>query len=235
MDKKRKTQFVFMYSKVWLLFFLFFFLAFAGRTWIFAQELVNCLVAVVDGSPISLFDLKVIESFKLLPESGSEIYQDKEEVLNNYINQLLVVELTREQIKVSQEELEKELEQLKEQLGKSIFEEKCQLLGMKETDLVPYLESKLLFEKIIGSRFSQKFYISLQEIEDYYQKVYVPEETAKGRKPAEMVNVLDQIEARLQNQKLTQQIREWTDELRQRAEIFINFNCLKKAQEEEVK
>ncbi|MBC7361575.1 MAG: hypothetical protein H5U06_04745 [Candidatus Aminicenantes bacterium] len=228
MDKNRQDQNGFNFRTLVLLLFLISFFSLAS-----GQELVNCLVAVVDSVPVSLFDLRVIESFRLLSGFGPDVYQSKEEMVNRYIDQLLVLELAKEQINVSREEIEKELVRLKNQLGSSLFEEKCQSLGLKEADLIPYLKSKLLFEKIIGSRFNQKFYISLKEIEDYYQRVYVPEETARGRTPGELVNVLDEIEARLQNQKMVQQINEWTQELRQRAEILIYFDCLKKAQGKE--
>ena len=209
---------------IWLLILIFSWFNLAS-----GQELVDCLVAVVDRIPISLFDLKVIQSFRLLAGFGPDVYQSKEELVNKYINMLLVFRLAKEQMNVGNEEVEKELARLKSELGISVFERECQTLGLKEADLFPYLQNKLLFERMVGSRFNQKFYISLKEIEEYYQKVYVPEETAQGRKPAELVNVLGKIEDELQHQRREQQINEWTQELRQRAEIIIYSDCLKKA------
>jgi hypothetical protein len=213
---------------IWLLILIFSWFNLAS-----GQELVDCLVAVVDRIPISLFDLKVIQSFRLLAGFGPDVYQSKEELVNKYINMLLVFRLAKEQMNVGNEEVEKELARLKSELGISVFERECQTLGLKEADLFPYLQNKLLFERMVGSRFNQKFYISLKEIEEYYQKVYVPEETAQGRKPAELVNVLGKIEDELQHQRREQQINEWTQELRQRAEIIIYSDCLKKAEGKE--
>jgi len=198
-----------------------------------AQELINCLVAMVDRAPVSLFDVKVVESFRLISGFGPDVYKSKNELADRYIDEILVLGLAKEQIKVSREEVEKELARLKSELGNSVFEEKCQALGLKEENLLPYLQNKLLFERIVGSRFNQKFYISLKEIEEYYQNVYVPEETARDLKPAELVNVLDEIEARLEQQRREQQINEWTKELRQRADITIYPDCLKRIEDKE--
>ncbi|MGC8891493.1 MAG: hypothetical protein C0168_05575 [Candidatus Aminicenantes bacterium] len=191
------------------------------------QEVIDCLVAEVDGVPVSLFDLKVVEAFQLIG-SVPEVYKDKEEMLNSYLDRLLVLELAKGQLGASQEELNQEVDRLKNIFGHQEFEEKLASLGMKESDLFPYLQQKILYDKILSSRFNQKLYISLKEIEDYYQQVYVPEEKAKGGVPREMVNVLGEIEAQLQKIKAGQQLKEWVQELRQRADITIYLDCLRK-------
>jgi DNA-binding transcriptional MerR regulator len=195
------------------------------------QDMVNCLVARVNSIPVSWFDLKVMESFGLLSNSG-EVPLSTEERLDLYIDRLLVLRLAREQLQVSQEEIKTELNHLRNRLGSEMLEKKCQALGMKETDLVSYLQDKILFEKVIRTRFNQKLYVSLKEIEDYYEQVYVPEQEAEGKTPPELVAVLDEIEARLQNQRRQQQVKDWTRELRQRAEITIYSDCLNKIKEQ---
>lgn len=189
------------------------------------QELLNCLVASVDHIPVTAFDLEVLKNFELLPGGGTEVLT-VEERLERYIDVLLVLRLTREQLQVSQEEVGAELERLKTRLGSEVLEQKCRLLGLKPEDLGSYLQDKILFEKVIGTRFNQRLYVSLKEIEDYYQQVYVPEQKAAGRTPPELVNVLDEIEARLQARRREERVREWTRELRQRAEIVVYSDCL---------
>ncbi|MCX8159679.1 MAG: hypothetical protein N3G18_01955 [Candidatus Saccharicenans sp.] len=189
------------------------------------QELLNCLVASVDHVPVTAFDLEVVKTFDLLP-GGDAVALAAEERLNRYIDLLLVLRLTREQLQVSQEEVRAELDRLREQLGPEVLEQRCRLLGLKPEDLTSYLQDKILFEKVIGTRFNQRLYVSLKEIEDYYQQVYVPEQKAAGRTPAELVTVLDEIEARLQARRREERVKEWTGELRQRAEIVIYADCL---------
>ncbi len=189
------------------------------------QELLNCLVASVDHIPVTAFDLEVLKNFELLPGGGTEVLT-AEERLERYIDVLLVLRLTREQLQVSQEEVGAELERLKGRLGPEVLEQRCRLLGLKPEDLGSYLQDKILFEKVIGTRFNQRLYVSLKEIEDYYQQVYLPEQKAAGRTPMELVNVLDEIEARLQTRRREERVREWTRELRQRAEIVVYGDCL---------
>lgn len=197
-----------------------------------SQELVNCLVASVDNTSVSWFDLQVVKSFGLLSDS-KEVPLSAEELLDLYVDRLLVLRLAREQLQVTKEEIKTELNDLTNRLGPEVLKEKYQALGMTENDLESYLQDKILFEKVIKTRFDQKIYISLREIEDYYAQVYVPEQKAQGKIPAELVAVLDEIEARLQSQRRQQQVADWTRDLRQRAEIIIYSDCLNKIKERE--
>lgn len=191
------------------------------------QELLNCLIASVDHTPVTLFDLEVMTVFDLLPGGNNE-RMTAEERLEKYIDIVLVLRLTREQLQVSQDEISSELDRLKNLLGAEVLEQKCQLLGLKPEDLSTYLQDKILFEKVIGTRFNQRLYISLKEIEDYYHQVYVPEQKATGKTPLELVAVLDELEARLQTRRREERVKEWTRELRQRAEIVVFADCLKR-------
>ncbi|MBC7349086.1 MAG: hypothetical protein H5U05_03845 [Candidatus Aminicenantes bacterium] len=191
------------------------------------QELLNCLVASVDNIPVTWFDLEVLKAFNLLPGTNNESLS-AEDRLEKYIDVLLVLRLTREQLQVTPEEVGAELERLKNSLGAGEFDSRCQALGLKQEDLTGYIQDKILFEKVIGTRFNQRLYVSLKEIEDYYQQVYVSEQIAAGKTPAELVTVLDEIEARLQNKLREARVKEWTRELRQRAEIAVFPECLQK-------
>ncbi len=202
------------------------------------QVLVNCLVAMVDETPVSLYDLKIIDLFGLEPELALvDRPLKKEDLVNIYINELLVVSLAREQINLNQEEIDQEIERIKASLGSQRFEEQCQILGLGVEELIPYVENKLLFEKIVNSRFSQRVHISLRELENYYNDVYVPEVKARGQEVPEMVNVLNEIEDRLQAIKARDQLAQWMKDLRQKARININYDCLDKVEikEQEVK
>jgi len=197
-----------------------------------AQVLVNCLVAVADDVPISLYDLKIVILFGLEPElAQTESPLKKEDLLNIYIDELLVLNLARGQINISQEEID----QTRARLGSQLFEAKCQSLGIEADHLIPYIENKLLFERIVKARLSQKAPISLQELEDYYNHTYVPEIRAKDQPVPEMVNVLTEIEDKLQAIKAREQLSQWLQELRQKARIIINHDCLEKVELKEEK
>ncbi|MBC7363223.1 MAG: hypothetical protein H5U07_01615 [Candidatus Aminicenantes bacterium] len=197
--------------------------------------MVNCVLATVNEKPVTLFDLKVIRAFDLISEAQEGIYDQREKYLEVYVDQLLVRELVREQLKVTEVEIAQELKKIKERLGEQVFHSKLLQLGLREGDLKIYLEGKILFDKVIGSRFTQKSYVSLQEIEEYYQNEYVPQQQANGQKPAELLHVLVELEENLQKIKRRKEIREWMQELRQRADIIVNSDCLKKIEQQEEK
>ncbi|HRD01628.1 MAG TPA: hypothetical protein PLP57_03155 [Candidatus Saccharicenans sp.] len=196
-----------------------------------AQVLVNCLVAIVDDVPVSLYDLKIVSLFTLEPGLAlTEKPLNKEELVNIYINEILVVNLAREQVNISREEISREIEAIKTRLGSQLFEEQCQTMGIGVDQLIPYVENKLLFEKIVNSRFSQKVHISLQEMESYYNNVYAPEVRARGQEVPDMVNVLNELENHLQAVKAREQLTRWMKELSQKARVIINYDCLEKVE-----
>jgi len=93
--------------------------------------------------------------------------------------------------------------------------------------LRPYVEEKLIFRKVIASRFNQSVPVTLKEIEAYYQDVYVPDQKREGTVPAPMIQILDRIEARIQERKREEQIAAWIGNLKAQADIRINRDCLK--------
>lgn len=219
----------------WPVVLLLFFAVALGFFTLYGQVIVNCVVATVNEKPITLFDLKVFRAFDLISEAQQGFYEDRDKFLESYVDQMLIQELAREQLRVSEDEIKQEINKSKQKIGEEKFNRKLLSLGLRETDLIPYFEGKILFDRVIGSRFAQKSYVSLKEIEDYYRNEYVPEQKARGQTPAELFQVLDELEDRLQRNKRSQEIKKWMEELRQRAEIMINSDCLKKINSEEAK
>ena len=85
-----------------------------------------------------------------------------------------------------------------------------------------------MYEKIIDLRFGQSVDVNLQEIETYYNDVYVPAQRAQGKEPEPMVQVLNNIEARIRKDKTEQQVSSWVRSLRGQADIRVNSDCLQK-------
>ena len=111
-------------------------------------------------------------------------------------------------------------------LGPEDFRKGLEEFGFEEVDLRSFVEEILIFRSIIASRFSQSAPVTLKEIEAYYQDVYVPAQRTEGTVPAPMIQVLDRIEARIQEQKREEQIAAWIGNLKAQADIRINRDCL---------
>lgn len=224
MFEKKKSKKFRLVNVLWLIFLL-------GISKIMSQggqNTINCVLATVEGKPVTLFDVKVIRTFNLISEVQEGIYEGQEKFLESYIDQVLILGLAREQLKVGAEEIKSEINRTKEKFGLEEFNSRLKELGLSEEDLIPYIEAKILFDKVVGSRFTQKSYVSLKEIEEFYEKEYVPQQKARGETVADLYQVLDELEARLQYSKRRKEIKEWTEELRQRADIIFDSDCLKK-------
>ena len=112
-------------------------------------------------------------------------------------------------------------------MGPEAWRRNLEEFGLDEKDLKPYLEESLLFRKILEARFSQVFSVTIREIEDHYQNVYVPESKNAGTEPLPLVQVLDRIESRIQNDKKQKQIADWIANLKRQADIRIHEGFLK--------
>ncbi|GAH11736.1 unnamed protein product, partial [marine sediment metagenome] len=81
--------------------------------------------------------------------------------------------------------------------------------------------AKLLFHRIIFQKFSRSAFISLKEIEAYYNLTYVPSQKAKGLVPRSMLEIVGDIEAGLRQNKIERQVKEWLGILKKEADIQI--------------
>ncbi len=194
-----------------------------------AQETVDCVAAVVNDQVITLVDLKIALAFGLLEK---EIVANAENplrlVLEKLIDQKVVIDLTREKISVEEEEVEANLKDIREKIGQDRMQMKLGDFDLDLNYLKGYLREKLLYQKIISLRFGQSVIVSLKEIETYYQDVYIPSQKKLGLEPKLIVQVLDEIEARVKGEKMERQVALWIENLRRQAEIEIRDDCLGK-------
>jgi len=190
-------------------------------------QVVDCIVAEVDGQVITLTDVRILLAFSIRPEAGGdESPSPARQTLEGVIDQKVIVGMVRENIAVTGEEVAALLADLKKEFEVEEWQHKLEAFGLKEQDLHPYLEEKLRYEKIIRLRFIQDVDVNLREIEEYYSEVYVRAETAQGRVPRPMTQVLDDIEAQVKKKKTEQQVASWVRSLRGRADIKVKTDCL---------
>jgi len=189
------------------------------------SQVEDCVAAVVNGKIITRVDLRIAVRFGL--HSGEAGTMSLERLLDRLVEQKLVVDLARELAAPGSEEITAALNALSLTLGLEGFRKALEEFGLEEVDLRPYVEEKLIFQKVLDSRFNQRAPVTIKEIEAYYQDVYAPGEKREGRVPAPMIQVLDRIEARIQELKREEQIAAWIGNLKAQADIRINGDCLK--------
>jgi hypothetical protein len=190
-------------------------------------QVVDCILAEVNNRIVTLVDVQVLSAFS--PGSGDAGKISPvplRQVLEEAINRKVVLDLVQESIAPTEEEVAALLRTWKEGTDPAEWQRKLNRFGFAEADLAPYLEELILFDKLIGLRFSPGFDVNLQEIETYYKETYVPAERGANREPKPMVQILDELEARLKREKTSQQVAQWIQNVRAQAEVRLNSLCL---------
>jgi peptidyl-prolyl cis-trans isomerase SurA len=185
-------------------------------------EVVDRIVAVVNDEIITLTDVNIIQKFGLFEDLDESQEGDiQAQILNRAINQKLVIQLASERLVVDEEELEASLSDIIQNTDPDFAGNALLQFGLDWDDLKSYLREKLLFQKIISQRFNRGVIVSIEEIESYYEQVYVPSQREKNLSPQPMIEVLDRLEGELQREKVEDQVQEWIENLKREADIQI--------------
>jgi hypothetical protein len=189
-------------------------------------QTVNCLVAVVDGGIITLLDVQVAVEFGLGYPAG-EGEDPRLRALDALIDRKIVLDLAREARGLTGEELDAAIDGLSRELGEAAFAAKLGKFGLRESDLAPYLEERILFERALAVRFSQFIPVTMTEIERHYRDIYATEQGRLGLPVEPLEQVSGAIESRIRDERLARQTADWVRDLRGRADIQIRKDCLK--------
>lgn len=188
------------------------------------DETVDRIIALVNGQVITLTDVKVAKDFGLYergPDSPADV--SIELVLQRLIDQKLVIQVTRDDASVNRQEMDAFLARISEEMGNDKFLRGLDKFGMQRNDLAPYAYERILFSRIVSSRFDRAVLVTLEEIQEFYETRYLPDQRDKGFEPQSMLDVFDEIEALLRKEKSEEQIEEWLQNLREKADIQINL------------
>ncbi len=191
-------------------------------------QTVSCLVAVVNGHLITLVDVEIVAEFGLAGRPADGGAKDpRSAALETLIDRKVVLDMTRESRAVDGAAAADALGEVRGRLGEDEFRRRLRKFGLEEKDLRPYIEEGLRFEMALALRFSRSLPVPRTDIETYYREVYAPGEIRRGRDPQSLDRATELIEARLREKALEDQTKAWINDLRRRAEIRINKDCLK--------
>lgn len=193
------------------------------------QRIVDCLAATVDREIITLVDIKIYREFILLAEKKS---LDPEETLEKIIEMKLVAREAKKELSLNQEEILQALDDLFRLMGEERVRQRMAAYGLSLRDLEIYLKEKLFYEKMLALRANQQVTVTLREIENYYLEKYVADQKAKKEEARPLVEVISQIENRIRQDKIREQVVIWISGLKNRALIKINQSCLKMLESE---
>jgi hypothetical protein len=191
-------------------------------------QIVDCVAAVVAGRPVTLFDIRVAESFGLYAEeTAGRSGPPRFLILDEIVNQKAVLDLAREQVGPGPDEVAAAVAVLVGRLGPDAVAQKLAELGLTEGDLRAVVAERVQYRQVLALRFSQPPAVSLREIETYYQETYAPERRKQGAEPEPMIDVLDRLEARIREEKRAAQVAAWVRDVRRQTAVELRTDCLK--------
>ncbi|TNF48811.1 hypothetical protein EP232_02035 [bacterium] len=135
------------------------------------------LVAIVNGNPITLDEFQEkYRRFALrfnLPEGAEPEAAD--ELKMSFLNKQIETELLKQEaefrsLTVTEEELDREINQLKEDYPKDTLNEALDRIGMQLEQWKEDRKEKLLIDKLIQQEIDSIIHVSDQEVMDYYTK-----------------------------------------------------------------
>ena len=187
-------------------------------------ETVDRVVAEVGDQVITLTDLRWqidLHDYRK-PATEEEQHSLYREVLDQLINQSLIVrDISKTPfIDVSESELNRFVESYERRFAsKEDLERRLREMGMQEQDLRQILRRQLAVNKFIELRFEPFVIILPDDIQEYYRDEYVPELEKKGLPVPDLSVVRETIRQILTVRRTTDQLEEWLQTARSRAQI----------------
>lgn len=161
------------------------------------------IAALVNWRPITRFSL----DRQLEKQSGKQI-------LDNQVTEILISQEAKKQnIKITTDEVDKKVEEIKAQLKNqnADLDNLLKTQGITQKELREQITLQLIIEKILGKDIS----ISENEIKEYYEKnkTYFPKDST-------LESMKSDLEKDLLNQKVSEKLQPWLNELKQKAKIY---------------
>jgi hypothetical protein len=196
-------------------------------------QTVDCLLAVVNGHPVTLSDVRTLDAAGFFPGLSTLPEGDRlRAILDRAVDQRIVIDIAEEQVLIPSEKVEAGLRDLESRQPPAGLDRKLDALGLTRDDLKPYIEDMLLEREIINLRFGRSVAVSLKEIEDYYRQTYVPARKSAGLEPLPMLQVLSEVEELLKKDKIAAQAETWIKNLRRQGTVRLMDDCLKSVKED---
>ncbi|UCE22165.1 MAG: hypothetical protein JSV46_08130 [Candidatus Aminicenantes bacterium] len=196
---------------------------FVGLSCVYSHsEIIDRIVAVVNEEVITLTDVRIAEAFGLYAEEiEEEEGEPRLQILERLIDQKVVIQLSSQEVLIKYEELDEFLMRITQKLGPDEAERRLRQFGLAREDLRDCIREIIRYRTIISQIFSRVNPASLKEIEDYYQNKYIPAQKEKKVDPQPMMEILDEIEASVNQEKTKVQIEDWIRNLREKSDIQI--------------
>jgi hypothetical protein len=191
-------------------------------------QLLDRVLALVDEDPILASDVERVLALGLEKAAADE---DETALRRRVLDRLIDERLRLHEVErfgfteISVAEIEAQVEALRERLGgEAALAERLEDAGLQIGDLHRILATQLRVLAYVEERLGPRVFVTLDEIQSYYDDELVPALAAKGQKPPPLPEVREEIRRLLRERLLDAEIDRWTEDLRRRADILDYFD-----------
>jgi peptidyl-prolyl cis-trans isomerase SurA len=183
------------------------------------------VLAVVDEDPVLASDVeRVIKLGLEQPQPGETDERFRRRVLDALIDQRLQFhEIDRfnfEQVPV--DEIQKKVADLRAHFpDEAAFQKALKEVGFDLKGLRQLVARQLLVLTYVDERLGARVFVGPDELNRYYREVLTPAMQKQGRQPPPIEDVREDIRETLKQQKMTQEMGKWTQDLRTKADVVI--------------
>ncbi len=86
-----------------------------------------------------------------------------------------------------------------------------------------FIRDKMIHDQIVADKLQIRISIDLQEVENYYNNIYVPSQKALRLEPKSFIEIANTIEKHLRSGRTKLRIKEWLDEIKKSYKIINLF------------
>ncbi len=178
--------------------------------------LVDKIAAVVNSEIITVSDIdKSLFFYSPLKNTGGD---DKDLYLielDNLINYKVVFLEFKDQFKLKREDFEDVQRTMIERYGS--LENLVEILrkfDMDMADFKVFLTEKILYDKVIRDKYKLGIIVEFREIEEFYNKEYLPSQRAINLEPKSIIEMAPEIERHLRGEMVLEKLSGWLKNLK---------------------
>src|SRR5436305_4258360 len=186
------------------------------------------VLAIVDEDPILESDVLRISALGLAQPNPGEADRDfRRRVLAQLIeDRLRFHEIDRfgfEQVPVAL--VDQHVKEIRDRFkGEAELDARLKAVGLTAAGLRQLVSRQLMILTYVDERLGPKVFVTLENIQAYYNDVLTPELQKQGKPVPPLEEVREQIREVLKQQLLNKAIDSWTEELRRKADILNYFD-----------
>lgn len=186
---------------------------------------IDRIAAVVEQEVIPLSEINQLVTLRFIPRNAGESEsQYRRRVLETMIAQALRYRDTQRfgAQTVPNDAVEARLLDIQKRFPSiQAFEEALRDTELTLDELKSLITRQLQVEAYIDERFSPLIFVALDQIEEYYTSVWAPQRRARGLDVPPLSEVREDIRSLLKAERLDEEIKKWTEQLRSRVNVDI--------------